>query len=74
MLRKNEGQQTPGNTVASRRWNDLTFYVVNVPGDGGVDWGYTTERSKALRLNTYYARRFVADCRRVGAVATVSEA
>jgi hypothetical protein len=60
-------QRTPGNTVAARQQsNGGLLYVSEVPGDGGVDWGYTHSRERALLLNTYFARRFAADCRRVG--------
>ena len=68
-------QRTVGNTICSRQWfpnNGTRFYVANVPGDGGRDWGYTTEPAKALPLNAYFVRRFVADCRRVGTTAVLS--
>mgnify|MGYP001558849448 CR=1 FL=1 len=70
----NMKQRTPGNIIASRRWSPRTyFYVESVPGDGGCDWGYTTDSSKALLLNKYFARRFAADCKRVGAKANLLE-
>jgi hypothetical protein len=63
-------QRTAGTEIASRNWNNKqVFYVAQVPGDGGKDWGYTTDRAKALPLNRYFMRRFVADCGRVGAIA-----
>ena len=64
-------QRTPGNLIASRFWSQRVpvFYVSHTPGDGGVDWGYDTNPAKALPLNRYFARRFAADCRRVGVVA-----
>lgn len=61
-------QRTAGNTVAARNWNYGFIYVSEVPGDGGVDWGYTHSREKALLLNGYFARRFAADMRCIGAV------
>ena len=65
-------QRTNGNIIAGRQWNKRTFfYVAQVPGDGGTDWGYTTEYGKALPLNQHFARRFAADCRRVGASAVL---
>jgi hypothetical protein len=55
---------------AHRDWGTRLFWVAQVKGDGGKDWGYTTEFAKAIVLNVYWQRRFNADCRRVGAVAT----
>jgi hypothetical protein len=57
--------------IAARVWHPLrreTWYVSEVPGDGGVDWGYVTDRAKALPLSPYWQRRFRADMRRVAAV------
>lgn len=66
-------QRTAGTEIAGRVWNKAKpheiYYVQFVPGDGGADWGYTTDRKKALPLNKYFMRRFVADCRYVGDVA-----
>ena len=42
-------------------------YVEAVPGDGGKDWGYTMDPSKALVVNTYWKRRFLKDMARVNA-------
>ena len=56
--------------VAWRKWDWLrTYYVEALPGQGGADWGYTTDPAKALPLSFYWQRRFNADCNRVGAVA-----
>ena len=47
-----------------------TFYVANLPGDGGKDWGYSEKREQAIPLSVYWRRRFEADmgrCNRVGA-------
>lgn len=65
MKQRKQGTEIFGRMLSK---NNLV-YVQNVPGDGGVDWGFTSDRAKALPLNTYFARRFVADCRRVNAVA-----
>jgi hypothetical protein len=59
-------------TIGYRIWNPLTktvFYVAQVKGDGGADWGYTTEPAKACHLSPYWVRRFNADCRYCGTVA-----
>ena len=47
----------------------VVFYVSERPGEGGVDWGYVEDQKKATPLNTYWQRRFAADCRRVGSEA-----
>jgi len=36
-------------------------YVSEVPGDGGVDWGYTWDRKKALPLSMFQLRCFESD-------------
>lgn len=38
-----------------------TWYVSHLPGQDGVDWGWTFEPSKAIRLSVYWQRRFAAD-------------
>ena len=52
--------------IAWRFWSKKqpAFYVAQLPGDGGVDWGYTTNASEAKKLSPYWQRRFAADCRR----------
>ena len=50
----------------SRQWNGRTWYAQNLPGDGGVDWGYTELPDEALLLSTYWMRRFVANARACG--------
>ncbi len=60
-------------------WNGKTRYVSHVPGNGGVDWGYTNraagnERNgkiydKALPLSKHYWQRFASDCRKMNMVA-----
>ena len=42
------------------------FYVSQLPGEGGVDWGYSENPSKAIPVSRYWQRRFKADCARVG--------
>lgn len=63
--------------IASRVWNKSKpherYYVQNVPGNGGADWGYTTNRADAAALSNYWARRFAADCDRVGSSALLRE-
>lgn len=57
--------------LAWRYWSKTVprFYVAQVPGDDGVDWGYTTDQKKALPLTKGWQARFRADCRRVGVAA-----
>lgn len=60
---------------AYRIWNKLNmtlYYVAQVPGDGGKDWGYTEDPKQAILLNKYWQRRFNADCRHVGVQAQFS--
>jgi len=42
------------------------LYVSELPGHGGVDWGYTPNFDKALPLSRYWHRRFMANARRCG--------
>ena len=56
--------------IAARNWipsRSTVFYVANLPGKGGVDWGYSEYRKDAIPLSPYWQRRFVADCRRAHA-------
>ena len=39
-----------------------TWYVCNLPGDGGKDWGYTNKPDEAILLNPYWQRRFAVNC------------
>jgi hypothetical protein len=49
------------------------WYVADLPGHDGLkrvrfsksDWGWTTERARAIPLSEYWQRRFMADRRRV---------
>lgn len=55
---------------ASVQWfKHKTFWVAQLPGDGGVDWGYMPTSQDAIPLNVYWQRRFNADCRRLGRTA-----
>lgn len=42
------------------------YYVAQVAGDGGADWGYVTEYDQATPLNESQAKQFRADCRATG--------
>ena len=59
------------NAIAHRYWNQNcpVFYVSNLPGGDGSDWGYVTRAEQALPLSPYWQRRFAADCRRAGVIA-----
>jgi len=58
--------------IAYRTWSsskvnrNKLYYVAQVPGDGGKDWGYVTDFHQATVLNEYWAKRFASDCRAVG--------
>ena len=58
-------------TIASRYWNknNPVFYVSEKRGDGGADWGYTTDVSKAVDLSPYWQRLFNSDCNKCGVTA-----
>ena len=60
-------------TIAYRPWSAAypVFYVAQVKGDGGVDWGYSTNAKDACHLSPYWVRRFKADCQAVGVEATI---
>jgi hypothetical protein len=60
-------EQTPRK--AYRNWikgTQMTFWVAQVPGDGGKDWGYTQNSEEGILLTLYWQRRFRCDCERVG--------
>jgi len=44
-------------------------YVAQLPGEGGVDWGWTDSFSKARDLSPHWQRRFRAFCNSVGRTA-----
>lgn len=55
--------------LAYRQWirgNHTPYWVAQLPGDGGKDWGYTENSSNAIVLSNYWQRRFRRDCERVG--------
>jgi len=52
--------------IASMLWADgRPAYVSGVPGDGGKDWGWTREISRARPLSEYWCKRFSADAARL---------
>ena len=61
--------------ILYRQWDSCrAFYVTEVPGDGGKDWGYTEQSSKAVPVSRYWMARFKADCARVGSTGNCFEA
>lgn len=62
-------QQTHIDARAGRTW-----FVSDLPGcagtrkltgaEAGSDFGFTTDRAKALALSPYWQRRFIAYCKR----------
>jgi hypothetical protein len=56
-------------TIAYRQWQPGIFlYISNLPGDGGVDWGYHPSPARALALSPYWQRRFRRFCLDIGAL------
>lgn len=57
--------------IAYRFWNQNSapWYVSEVKGNGGADWGYVTDISKAIVLNTNQWKSFAKDMREVGSAA-----
>ena len=55
--------------IAYRFERHAVWYVREVPGQGGKDWGYVDKVEKATKLSPYWQRRFAADCRYVGRTA-----
>lgn len=45
------------------------WYVSEIKGNGGVDWGYTNNAAKAIILNYNQWQSFAKDMRECGAVA-----
>ena len=65
-----QGTPSPsGAKIAYRAAERGLWYVANLPGDQGVDWGYSPKVNQALPLSPYWQRRFAADMRRVNAKA-----
>lgn len=52
---------------SNRRGDSTRMYVSELPGHGGADWGYTSDRQKALKVTPQTAKRFAAMCKHVGA-------
>jgi hypothetical protein len=42
------------------------WWVAQLPGDGGKDWGWTTKREEAIDIPPYWQKRFLADARHCG--------
>lgn len=42
------------------------WYVANLPGDGGKDWGYTLAEGRAIGLTGPQWERFARDMRALG--------
>ena len=52
--------------VLYRQWDTArVFYVTDLPGHGGVDWGYSERPSDAISVSRYWMARFKMDCARV---------
>ncbi len=47
-------------------YNKKAWYVAQVKGNGGVDWGYTFKPEQAIKLSPYWQKRFNADCNYLG--------
>jgi hypothetical protein len=45
------------------------WYVSEIKGDGGVDWGYTDNIEKAILLNSNQWQSFAKDMRECGTAA-----
>ena len=56
-------------TIGYKSRFEKIFYVSDLPGHGGVDWGYGLHVSKATHLTPYWQRRFRKDTERVGEIA-----
>ena len=73
--------QTHIGTRVGRSIYHPTWYVAELPGHDGSkrvkgsksDWGWTTDRSKAIELSPYWQRRFLADRRRCGREARIED-
>ncbi|WNM70181.1 hypothetical protein [Myxococcus phage Mx1] len=48
--------------AAGHTWNGKFFYVESLPGQGGVDWGYTTDPKQAAPLSAAMIERFRKHC------------
>jgi hypothetical protein len=66
-------QQSAGVTILGYGWrthpNGGTRYIGmpnGLPGQGGVDWGWTDKAAEAMVLSEYWQRRFKSDMRKCG--------
>lgn len=50
--------------------NKRTSYVSDLPGDGGKDWGYTSDSIQARHCTDRDKQRFISDMRLCGLTAT----
>jgi len=67
----NQGEQQMNKQIAYR-FNSAkspAWYVSEVKGNGGKDWGYSTDVEKAVKLNTNQWKSFAKDMRECGTVA-----
>jgi len=55
-------------TIGYKSRFEKILYVSDLPGHGGVDWGYDWNVSKAIHLTPYWQRRFRKDTERVGEI------
>lgn len=57
--------------IAYRFWtpNSPAWYVSDLKGRGGKDWGYSPDIARAIVLNSNQWRSFAKDCREAGGVA-----
>ncbi len=67
-VKKNPSSESESNAIAGRQWSIkpyIFYYVSELPGEGGVDWGYTTKSEQAIVLSPYWQRRFNHDMQAV---------
>ena len=65
---------TQGLAYRVNRFTRTALYVSEKPGEGGKDWGYTPDRTKAQVLSNYWLKRFKSDMRAVRDTSYVSPA
>jgi len=53
-------------TIGYKSSFNKILYVSDLPGHGGIDWGYDINVSKGIHLSSYWQRRFRKDTERVG--------
>ena len=60
--------------ICGRSWKPgLEFWVSNIKGASGADWGYSPDRTKAIPLTITNALAFVHDSMCVGAATVFVE-